>query len=75
MDLLEAGHHDVRLTPEELRRIACWIDLAVPFCGDYAEANAWDDAEKQKYEYFLKKRMEMEAIECANIQSYIAHRP
>jgi hypothetical protein len=53
---LEAGHHDVKLSREELEKIACWIDLLVPFCGDYTEANAWTDAEKAKYEHFRDKR-------------------
>lgn len=33
--LLEEGHEDVRLSREELERIAIWIDLNVPFYGVY----------------------------------------
>ncbi len=40
--LLEAGHHGVKLSREELDKFACWIDLFVPYCGDYFEANAWN---------------------------------
>ena len=33
--LLEKGHHDVKLTPEELRRITLWIDCNSNFYGAY----------------------------------------
>lgn len=54
--LLQAGHGDVRLTADEIRTIALWIDLGIPYCGDYTEAAAWSPADRQWYEYNLKKR-------------------
>lgn len=33
--LLDAGHHDVKLTPEAMRRITLWLDLNTLFYGDY----------------------------------------
>jgi len=54
--MLRAGHEEVELSKEELDKIACWIDLLVPFCGDYAEANAWTDADRQLYATNLEKR-------------------
>ena len=63
MTLLESGHHDVKLRREDLDKIACWIDLLVPFCGDYTEANAWSDAEKAKYNHFLDKRRRLQQEE------------
>jgi hypothetical protein len=63
MVLLEEGHHGITLTPEELERVACWIDLAIPFCGDYVEGAAWTAAEHEKYEHFLAKRRRLEALE------------
>ncbi len=54
--LLRDGHGGVRLTEDELRTLACWIDLAVPYCGDYAEANAWTPEERALYERYLAKR-------------------
>ena len=39
--MLEAGHKGVKLSREELDKVACWLDLLVPYCGDYREANAW----------------------------------
>jgi hypothetical protein len=33
--LLREGHYDVRLSPDELRRVAAWIDLNAVFYGAY----------------------------------------
>ena len=63
MELLEKGHYDVRLSREEFEKLACWIDLCVPFCGDYTEANIWTRDEKEKYERYAKKRQEMDKME------------
>jgi hypothetical protein len=54
--MLEQGHNGVKLTREELDKVACWIDLLVPFCGDYVEANAWSPEEAGRYQHFLEKR-------------------
>jgi hypothetical protein len=71
MTLLEQGHGDVRLTREEMDKIACWIDLLVPFCGDYPEANTWSEAEMDKFSHFLSKRKRMQEIEQRNIEEWI----
>ena len=71
--ILEDGHHDVVLSPEEMQTLATWIDLSVPFIGDYTEANAWSDEEVAKYNYFLNKRKVQERLEQENIQAYIEH--
>ncbi len=71
MPLLRNGHFDVELSREELEKIACWIDLLVPYCGDYMEANAWGKADKAKYRHFQQKRETMEAIERKNIEALI----
>ncbi len=42
MDYLEPSHHGVQLTQEEKERVACWIDLNVPFSGSWMELNYWD---------------------------------
>jgi len=33
--VLGAGHHDVKLTTDEMIRIKCWTDLNCPLWGDY----------------------------------------
>jgi hypothetical protein len=60
MKMLDRGHHDVKLTREEMDKLAAWIDLGVPFCGDYLEANAWTDEEKAKYQRYAEKRKRLE---------------
>jgi hypothetical protein len=72
--LLEKGHYNVQLTREELDKFQCWIDLLVPFCGDYAEAAVWTDEETAKYHHFMEKRRSQEVFDRANIQEFIADR-
>jgi len=66
--LLARGHHGVKLSRAEMEKIACWIDLLVPYCGDYLEANTWTDREKAKYAHYQAKRERMEAVERENIR-------
>ena len=42
MNYLEPSHYGVQLSPEEKKRVACWIDLNVPFAGSWMELNYWD---------------------------------
>ena len=70
-DLARAGHGGVKLSQEETDKIACWIDLLVPFCGDYLEANTWSKGDLQAYAHFLDKRRQMEQVEQRNIQESI----
>ena len=70
--MLEEGHEDVSLSQEEMDKISCWIDLLVPYCGDYTEANAWTQKEVAMYDHFMKKRKRMEEIERENIEELIA---
>ena len=70
--MLEERHEGVQLTQEEMDKIACWIDLCVPFCGDYAEANAWSEEEIEKYDRYVRKRRKMEGIERRNIAEMVS---
>ena len=74
MTLLEEEHYGVALSREELDTIACWIDLLVPYCGDYTEANVWTEGEARKYAHFLEKRTCMEAIEQESIDRLLGRR-
>ncbi len=56
---LDAGHCKT-ITPQEIAVLAMWVDLGVPFCGDYTEANLWNDGEKAKYERYYNKRKQFE---------------
>lgn len=56
MNYLEPEHFNVQLTENEKRIFACWIDLGIPYCGSYTQANLWSPDEKKLYQYFQKKR-------------------
>ena len=53
MVLLAGNHYGVRLSHDEMETIACWIDLLVPYCGDYTKA--WGEP-NAKYGRGLQKR-------------------
>ena len=52
---LDMGHAK-GVTDAEMRTLACWVDLGVPFCGDYVEGNAWNEKERERWAYFSRKR-------------------
>lgn len=70
-DLLRQGHYGAKLDQEELDKLACWIDLLVPYCGDYEEANAWTQQEKDKYAHFSAKRRWMEKQEARSVKAWL----
>ena len=70
-DMLAEGHAGLELTQEELDKIACWIDLGVPYCGDYREACAWPAKARAEYAYYQHKRDRMAAIEEQNIEALL----
>ena len=74
LPLLERGHKGVHLSREELATIACWIDLVIPYCGDYIEANAWTAEERSRYDRMLSKRRSMEALEAQGVRDYLIER-
>jgi hypothetical protein len=45
--VLDAGHHDVQLTPEERERVKCWVDLNCPLWPDYEHRPERPTAESQ----------------------------
>lgn len=56
MEYFENAHYGVNVSEAEKRTFACWIDLSIPFCGTYTDANRWTKAEKDEYLYYLRKR-------------------
>jgi hypothetical protein len=71
MKLLKKGHGNVKLSREEIELIACWIDLQVPYCGDYKEANIWTKEEMEYYDYYLNKRIKNDKEVAENIKELI----
>lgn len=69
MTMLKSGHPDrqgkkrVELTTKEIETIACWIDLAVPFCGAYWEAHRWSPEEQAWYQRQEEKRKRLACAE------------
>jgi hypothetical protein len=65
IEILEKQHPDrdgkprTDLSHEEMTRISCWIDLAVPFVGDYREANTWTQSELAWYQHQLSKQQRL----------------
>jgi hypothetical protein len=56
MKLLRDGHRDVKLTDTELRTLAAWIDLLVPYAGDYYHGATWTSEQTAYYRYYEDKR-------------------
>lgn len=71
MKMLKKGHGNTQLSKEEIEMIACWIDLQVPYCGDYKEANIWTNEETMYYDYYLNKRIDNQKEEAQNIKELI----
>ncbi|MCY2996192.1 MAG: hypothetical protein NTY19_51335 [Planctomycetota bacterium] len=69
VSLLEKGHEKVQMTREEMDKISCWIDLALPHSGDWTEGMTPED--KEIYNRAYRKRLESVAQETLNIQAYI----
>jgi hypothetical protein len=67
--LLRKGHEKVKMTREEMDKIACWIDLVLPHSGSWTEGMRPED--KVIYMKVHKKRVEWEKQEAANIRAYI----
>lgn len=72
MSLLDTGHHGVQLTSREYESFAAWMDLLVPFCGEYREGNAWTKSQMAYYDYYKGKRRVGEKEQQANILAYLS---
>lgn len=68
--LLRKGHHEVKLSDAELRTLCAWIDLVVPYCGDYHEGAVWNDGESKYYRYYEDKRLVHKQEESAELQRH-----
>jgi len=69
ISLLKKGHEKVKMTREEMDKLSCWIDLALPHSGQWTEGMTPED--KEVYMRVHNKRMDWEKQEAANIQEYI----
>lgn len=69
MAYFEPGHYGVKVSENEKRTFACWLDLLIPFCGSYTQHNTWTDVEKAEYRYFQEKRRAYAAAELDSIRA------
>jgi len=67
-------HHKVRLSREELDKLAAWIDLAVPFSQGYTDQNAYDAEQMGQFEQFFNKRRYCELMERRGIEEFVRER-
>jgi hypothetical protein len=72
IEMLSKGHQKVKLTDEELRTLSCWLDLGVPFCGDYREGNTWTPEEKALYDRYEAKRRQVAEVAPAGTNRKVA---
>ena len=70
--LADGSHYGIRLSRPELDRFIVWIDLLVPYCGDYTEA--MNEAAVPRYTQFLDKRQRWQSEEAGNIQAFVRDR-
>ena len=69
--LLKAKHGKAKLTDDEINIVSAWIDMNVPFIGEYDEMNDWSEEEIARYKAKMDLRRKNEAIEQKNIQNLI----
>ncbi|MCR4413321.1 MAG: hypothetical protein NUV77_12955 [Thermoguttaceae bacterium] len=71
--MLERGeHYGIRLSKPELDRFIVWIDLLVPYVGDYTEA--MNEEHVPRYRHFLDKRRRWQAEEERNLAEFVTDR-
>ena len=64
-------HGAVILSQEEKDKINAWIDLLVPFCGTYEEANNWTDDDKEIAAYQQAKRDAADQLNAENFAAWL----
>ena len=74
MQYIEPAHYEVQVAEVEKERVACWIDLCVPFCGSYTEAQRWEPQVQATYLYYESKRRRLAEIEIDNLRKLVAAR-
>lgn len=70
---LIAGHKDLKITADEIKIIACWIDLSAPHAGTYSSYMSTSDA--NSYKSLESKRVKWAAIEAENLKALAAQTP
>jgi len=61
----------IKLSRKELDMLAAWIDMVVPYCGDYLEANAWNEDTMRRAKKRIALNREARRLDLKNISEYI----
>lgn len=61
-------HRGVDIDANSLHILALWIDLLVPYCGDYVEQANWTRDERARYDYYLAKQIGMKNLVAENME-------
>ena len=69
--LLKTGHGKTKLSEDEIHIVSAWIDLNVPFIGEYDEMNDWCAEDIARYKAKLDLRRKNEEIEKKNIEAFL----
>jgi len=72
--MLETGQMPkdrAKLSRMEMDKMCAWIDMVVPFCGDYTEANAWSEGELANARERLKMRKQADLHDTASIEAML----
>lgn len=78
MRMLEEGHQGVQMNPSEMFKLAAWIDLLVPFSGDYREGGIWSERDHAYYSYYETKRGQHQREEHESLVTWlkgVRHQP
>ncbi|MBT3296606.1 MAG: hypothetical protein HN919_21715 [Verrucomicrobia bacterium] len=75
MDRLLKRQKPYRMTQAELDKFAAWIDLGVPFCGDYYEAGIWTEQATAFYDRYQNKRERLADLDHQNIKALLVGKP
>ncbi len=73
--MLDEGHHDVTLDQQEWFKLAAWIDLLVPYSGDYREGGAWSERDHAYYSYYETKRKRHSEEELESVLQWLKQQP
>lgn len=61
----------LKLSRREMDTLCAWIDLVIPFGGDYVEANAWTEGELKTARERLRLRQEADQRDLDNIAAML----
>ncbi len=72
--MLRSGHGNTAISVPEIDKLSAWIDLYVPYCGDYYESNTWTEKEAEFYKYYEDKFNAANAQDEKNILEYLQNK-